>query len=108
MPFSCHLAGSLPLRSDDKSVAEKQINRIFIDDLRSGFRVTTVAARLGVGLALGMSMPLAQDELANCPAWPTGAARAWTDACPRRSRLERVCGIAQGLDLTHEKDEFWS
>jgi bifunctional non-homologous end joining protein LigD len=59
-----HVAATIPERFVAKSGARNRVDRIFIDYLRNGIGATTVAAfsaRARPGL--GVSMPLAWDEL---------------------------------------------
>jgi bifunctional non-homologous end joining protein LigD len=60
-----HLAKVLPDRFVAKSGASNRVGKIFVDYLRNGFNATTAAAfsaRARPGL--GVSMPIAWDELA--------------------------------------------
>jgi bifunctional non-homologous end joining protein LigD len=76
-----HLADTLPQRFVARSGPDHRVGRIFIDYLRNGLGATTVAAysaRARPGL--GVSMPLAWDELdtlAGSAAWSVTDAAAW-------------------------------
>ncbi|MDB5741739.1 MAG: ATP-dependent ligase LigD polymerase module / ATP-dependent ligase LigD phosphoesterase [Polaromonas sp.] len=60
-----HLASVLPQRFAAKSGAQNRVGKIFVDYLRNGFGATTVTAwSVRARPGLGVSVPLAWDELA--------------------------------------------
>jgi bifunctional non-homologous end joining protein LigD len=104
-----HMAGLLPKLFTAKSGAHNRVGRIFIDYLRNNRAATTAAAfsvRLRPGL--GISMPLAWDELDDLSGsshWHIGNVDATTTA-QRAKTWQRYQQTRQTLELAMRKLNF--
>ena len=79
-----HLAKTIPQRFAAKSGLRNRRGKIFIDYLRNGFGATTVSAwSVRARTGLGVSVPLAWEELAGLP-----SADRWT-ASNIQTRLDK-------------------